>query len=264
MKTVAILNLKGGVGKTVTAVNMAAILAVDHKKRVLIVDADSQCNTTEFFGGAAETPDGEEYGTLADVLTPGYDEKRCMLDVQETETRRLDLLAACDALMDLDLTKVEEKAVDPYGLQRFCGELEFAGYYDYVIIDCAPAFNAATTAALLAAQDVIIPIKLDAFSLRGMANLTRQVSNMGRVNPALKVAGLLPTMYYNNPAFVKALVELENSLLPVFKTVIRRSPKVDDMTFAQEPITRFSPRSAAGRDYRRFVAEYLEGGVGRG
>ena len=68
MKTIAILNLKGGVGKTVTAVNMAAILAVDHKKRVLIVDADSQCNTTEFFGGEAAGPDGEEYGTLADPL----------------------------------------------------------------------------------------------------------------------------------------------------------------------------------------------------
>lgn len=258
MKTIAIINLKGGVGKTVTAVNMAAILAIDYKKRVLIVDADSQCNTTEFYGGSAGA------GTLADVLRPGYDEKRCMLDIQETDTRRLDLLAACDALMDLDLTAVEQRTADPYGLQRFCGELDFMGNYDYVIIDCAPAFNAATTAALLAAQDAIIPIKLDAFSLRGMANLTRQLANMSRINPRLRLAGLLPTMYHTSPVMIRALDELRASKLPVFRTVIRRSPKVDDMTFAQEPITRFSPRSAAGQDYRAFVREYLEGGITNG
>ena len=255
MKTIAILNLKGGVGKTVTAVNMAAILATDMKKRVLIVDADSQCNTTEFFGGASDK------GSLADVLRLGYDESRCMLDVQETDIRRLDLLAASDELMDLDLTKVEESAVDPLGLARFCEQLEFMDAYDFVVIDCAPAFNAASTAALLAADDVIIPIKLDAFSLRGMANLTRQVSNMRRVNPRLRIAGLLPTMYYANPSFVAALIELKNSRLPVFDTAIRRSPKVDNMTFAQEPITKFSPRSAAGIDYRRFVKEYLRKAV---
>lgn len=253
MKTIAILNLKGGVGKTVTAVNMAAILATDHKRAVLIVDADSQCNTTEFFGGSS---DG---GSLADVLRLDYPAERCLLDIQETDIRRLDLLAASDELMDYDLTKVASSQVDPMGLARVCEHLDFMDAYDYVIIDCAPAFNAASTAALLAADDVIIPIKLDAFSLRGMTNLTRQISNMRRINPRLRVAGLLPTMYYANPSFCLALSQLRESSLPVFESSIRRSPKVDSMTFAQEPITQFSPRSAAGIDYRGFVAEYLKG-----
>lgn len=257
MKTIAILNLKGGVGKTVTAVNMAAILAEDYAKRVLIVDADSQCNTTEFFGGTGTQG-------LADVLKKGYNELAYENVVQSTDIEGLGLLAASDELMDFDLTAIATDTVDATGLQRLCEQLEFMDAYDYVIIDCPPAFNAAATAALLAADEVVIPIKLDAFSLHGMANLTRQIQNMRRINPCLRVAGMLPTMYYANPSFVSALAELHASPLPVFDTVIRRSPKVDSMTFAQEPLTRYSPRSSAGQDYRRFVAEYLKGGAAYG
>lgn len=255
MKTIAILNLKGGVGKTVTAVNMAAILATDYKKQVLIVDADSQCNATEFFG-CEDAASG-----LVDVLRPGYAEELCMADICETDIRRLDMLPASDALMDFDLTKVEQDTVDPFGLVRVCEALAESAMYDFCVIDCAPAFNAATTAALLAADEVVIPMKLDAFSLRGMANLTRQIDSMRRINPRLRVAGVLPTMYYANPSFVSALITLRSSPLPVFETVIRRSPKIDSMTFSQEPITQFSPRSAAGVDYRKFVAELLGQGV---
>lgn len=258
MRTIAILNLKGGVGKTVTSVNFAAIIASDHKQRVLLVDADSQCNATEFFGGDPEK------GNLANILRTGYAEESCFLEIQHTDKERLDLLAADDALMDYDLSKIENNEVDSAALKRVCENLAFTDSYDYVIIDCPPAFNAASTAALIAADEVIVPIKLDAFSLRGMANLMRQIANMRRINKGLKLAGILPTMYYADPAIIAALVQLRASKLPVFDTVIRRSGKVDAMTFAQEPITEFSPRSAAGVDYRRFVREYMEGGKSNG
>ena len=135
--------------------------------------------------------------------------------------------------------------------------------YDYVLIDCPPAFNAASTAALVAADDVIIPIKMDAFALRGMANLMRQIKNMQQINPKLRLAGLLPTMVYKSASITEASELLAASGLPVFPG-IRRTPKVDDMTWAQEPLISSSPKSAACRDYRRFVAAYLEGGVVNG
>mgnify|MGYP002771960544 CR=1 FL=1 len=194
MRTTAIINLKGGVAKTTTALNMAAILAKDYKQRVLLVDADSQCNCTEFFQRDAVHP-----GTLADMLDDRYDR---------------------------------------------------------MIIDCPPAFNAASAAALVAADEVIIPIKLDAFSLRGMANIMQQVSNMRKINDSLTVAGILPTMWYKSDNIIEAEKMLREFGLPVLPHV-RRTNKVDDMTFAQEPLVISSPKSAAGVDYRRVVAALM-------
>lgn len=253
MRTTAILNLKGGVAKTVTCVNMAAILAADYGKRVLVVDADSQANTTEFFGGAETCA-----STMSDLLR--------RLDVnaviRTTDTERISLIAADESLMDLDLSAVKSKEADMGCLDRLLAE--HRDEYDYCLIDCPPAFNAAAAAALLAADDVIIPIKLDAFSLRGMANLMRQVANMQTINPNLRVAGLLPTMVYPSKQIKKALGILQMSDFNVYHT-IRKTNKVDDMTFAQRPLIESSPRSAACVDYRRFVESYvLEGGAIRG
>ena len=253
MRTTAILNLKGGVAKTVTCVNMAAILAADYKKRVLVVDADSQANTTEFFGGA-------EYGrsTISHLL------RRMDVNsvIRATETAGVSLIAADDSLMDLDLSSVKSKAADMACLEQLLRH--HREEFDYCLIDCPPAFNAAAAAALLAADDVIIPIKLDAFSLRGMANLMRQVRNMQTINPKLRIAGLLPTMVYRSEKIRKALEILQVSDFNVYHT-IRKTNKVDDMTFAQVPLIKSSPNSAACVDYRRMVRDYVrEGGAVRG
>ena len=233
MRTSVILNLKGGVAKTATAVNVAAILASDYKQRVLLVDADSQCNTTEFFGC------DPGYGNLAEVLRQKSGGAAfAVSSIMHTNFPGIDLLAGDDSLMDLDLTK---------------------NSYDVCLVDCPPAFNAASAAALMAADEVIIPIKLDAFSLRGMTNLIRQIHNMRAINPKLKLAGCLPTMWYKSDNIEKAEETLKASGLPVFPH-IRHTRKVDDMTFAQEPLLISSPRSAAGVDYRRFVRVWMKGG----
>lgn len=254
LRTTAILNLKGGVAKTTTAINMAAILAKYNDKHVLLIDADSQCNTTEFFGGKPEK------GNLSYILrnTQFVNEPAayCAAAIQPTQYRNIDILPGDESLMDMDLSKVEMGTVNSNVLLYLVEEVK--DRYDFILIDCPPAFNAASAAALIAADDVIIPIKLDAFSLRGMANLMRQIKNMRRINPRLKLAGCLPTLWYNDPQIVDAETQLKNSGLPVFHH-IRRSDKVDTMTFQQDPLPICSPNSAAGVDYRRFVKEYLGG-----
>lgn len=260
MRVTAILNLKGGVAKTATTVNMAAILAADYGKRVLVVDADSQANSTEFLGGSKDA------GGFADLLRGHAD-----YSIQVTNLAGVRLLGADDSLMDLDLTKVETGDARVNCLRELLTMVRAGAEafgipeerFDHVLIDCPPAFNAASAAALVAADDVVIPIKLDAFSLRGMANLMRQIQNMRKINPALKLAGLLPTMIYKSDNIAEARAALEASGLPVFPP-IRRTAKVDDMTFAQEPLIVSSPKSAACVDYRRFVKAYLEGGADRG
>lgn len=255
MRTLAVCNLKGGVAKTTTIVNTAAILAKDYKQRVLVVDADSQCNTSEFFGIS-----GEVCSTLADLLRETRDGVNGTVEEYITETSfpGVSLIPADDSLMDLDLTKVETKSVEATVLRDVISVLTDVDAYDWCLVDCPPAFNAASAAALLAADEVIIPIKLDAFSLRGMTNMLRQISNMRQINPDLKLAGCLPTMWYNSPHIAEADKTLRESGLPVFDH-IRRTDKVDDMTFAQEPLIVSSPRSAAGVDYRRFVRRLVKG-----
>lgn len=259
MRTIAIINLKGGVGKTATTVNVAAILAKDYRQRVLLVDADSQCNTTEFFDGAGSV------GTLADLLRETRDGLNGAVEeyIADTNFPGVSLVPGDDSLMDLDLTKVETNAVEATVLRDIMAVLTEQDAFDWCLVDCPPAFNAASAAALLAADEVIIPIKLDAFSLRGLTNMMRQIANMRRINPRLKLAGCLPTMWYNAPKILEAEQTLRESGLPVFDH-IRRTDKVDDMTFAQEPLLISSPRSAAGVDYRRFVRHLMEGGPTNG
>lgn len=256
MRTIVILNLKGGVAKTATAVNVAAILASDYKQRVLLIDADSQCNTTEFYGGDPAK------GNLAELLRSGSQEDAAW-GIQSTRFTGVDLLAGDESLMDLDLTKVELQDVRATVLRDMVQSLDKMSLYDWVLVDCPPAFNAASAAALIAADEVIIPIKLDAFSLRGMANLMRQIANMRQINPKLRLGGLLPTMWYKSDNIQSAEETLRASGLPVYPH-IRRTNKVDDMTFAQEPLLISSPKSAAGRDYRTFVRTLMEGGAVNG
>ena len=261
MRTSVILNLKGGVAKTASTVNIAAILAKDYGKRVLLIDADSQCNTTEFFYADPGN------GNLAEVLRytgPGAGEF-AVTNIQHTYFKGIDILAGDDSLMDLDLTKVELQTVQASVLRDMVRILKEQNKYDYCLVDCPPAFNAASAAALIAADEVIIPIKLDAFSMRGMINLFQQIHNMRVINPQLLLAGCLPTMWYKSDNILVAEQELRNSGLPMFSH-IRRTDKVDDMTFSQEPLLISSPRSAAGVDYRRFVQEWLglKGGASNG
>lgn len=253
-RVTAIVNLKGGVAKTTTAINMAAILAKDYNSRVLLIDADSQCNLTEFF-------DVDATGSnLAMVLRgaalygePGEYAASC---IQETHFKGVDLLPADETLMDLDLSKVEQGTVNSNVLRYLVEYVKTR--YEYILIDCPPAFNAASAAALIAADDVIIPIKLDAFSLRGMGNLMRQIRNMRQINPRLRLAGCLPTMWYKDPQIQDAERQLREAHLSIYPR-IRRSDKVDSMTWRREPLVISSPKSSAGVDYRRFIRAYRGG-----
>lgn len=277
MKTICICNQKGGVAKTTTAVNLAAILAKDFGRRVLVIDADSQGNATSFLGG-----DREKVGVAAMLRRELSDEKP--LELQTTNVPGVSLIAGSPDLMDLDLSKAGDGRADVTCLRELRKALEqretiaaavkgderneklaaviYGEPFDFCIVDCPPAFNAASSAALIAADAVLIPVKLDAFALEGMTNLMRQISNMRRLNPTLQLLGVLPVMWYKSPEISKAEMALRESGLPILPR-IRRSNRVDDMTFHQAPLIVCSPHSGACQDYRR-LADFLEGGVRNG
>lgn len=253
MKTICVMNLKGGVGKTVTAGNFADILAADHGKRVLLIDADHQGNTSRFF-----LDEEIIVSTMRDILT-GEAEPYWPENVCRTGYEGLDIIPADMTLAELDAAP-ERDGQAVWRLRSFLEVVAEDDAYDYVIVDMPPAFSLAARAALAAADEVIVPIKLDAFSVDGMAELLRQIAAMRKVNSCLTLAGVLITMWRNIDVVNQAEKVLRSGSFPVFQTVIRQTDRVDESTFQRQPLRVYSPRSAACVDYRALVREYLERG----
>ena len=257
MKTICVMNLKGGTGKTVTAANLADLLAADHGKRVLLIDADHQGNTSRFF-----LREEEIVSTVGDILT-GESESYWPENVYHTGYEGLDLIPADMSLAELDALPVRDpKAV--WRLREFLLAVAEDDAYDYVVIDMPPAFSLAARAALAAADEVIVPIKLDAFSIDGMAELLRQIASMRKVNPGLTLAGVLITMWHNVDVVTQPEAILRSGKVPIFATVIPHTYVVDKSTHDRKPLHIFSPTSGATKGYQRLAAEYLERGRGNG
>ena len=255
MKTIAICNLKGGVGKTVTTANVGHILATSYGKNVLLIDGDSQGNLSQYF---SVTP--EEGSTTVDLLEIGTN---CYPDfVTGTKIPGIDIIPADMTLMDADVDAIKDGRCKLQSIADLRDAIEednaLEHSYDYILIDCPPAFSAASTAALMAADEVIIPIRLDAFSTEGMTQLTAQIRNMHRINERTTLGGLLVTQYTRTPEEQDSLAWLrDQSGLPVYERIIRYSKRVSASTFARQPLAEFSPGSAAARDYKRFVDELI-------
>ena len=253
MKTIAIMNVKGGVGKTITACNMAHILAKDYNQRVLLIDADPQGDSSEFYGVSAED------GGITELLMgarPEYAEL-----IYDTQYPHLQVLPADSSLFTLDLDAVSGAAADYTAqiamLRDHCAEHEL---YDLLLIDCPPSFTPSAIAALRAADSVIIPVKMDAFSVRGMEFLLNQITMVHRINGAARLEGVLVTIWHNCDVCAQLEAKLRSTGIRIFNTHIRRSDMADESTIAREPIREYSARCAAAQDYRDFVSEFVKTG----
>ena len=237
MKTIAILNLKGGTAKTVTAATMARCLAAEHDKQVVLIDADQQGNLSQYFG----VTDTSDRGNTWRLLTEGAG---CLPDFLVASAPNLVLIPSGMELARADLpgSGAMVTAIDDFRMVLEDFDM------DFLIIDLPPSLGVASQAALLAADEVIIPIRLDVFSTAGMAELTRLGTQFQRTAEEREIHRLLA---------------LESGL-PVFRTLIRMSPPVPRSIAARESILTYSPHCGASKDYRAFVREYLEGGGKRG
>lgn len=257
MRTYAIVNRKGGVGKTTTAINLAYVLATSCGQRVLLIDADSQGNATETMLPSAILSSCEAAG-LADVLREEY------LDwypdvIHKTEIKGLDIIPATEALGDLELEcTIGEKSPGFQRMRNLMEAIAEDGEYDTVVIDCPPYYSVSCISALSCCDRIIIPVGLDVYSTVGMSRLVRQIDNIRRACPQLTVAGCLVTQCRRS-CMAEDAVEVmhEDSPVPIFRTMIRRTEKVPESSWAGMPVGQWSPFSAAARDYRQWVAELL-------
>ena len=251
MKTLALINLKGGTGKTVSAANMAHVLATVHRKRVLLVDADKQGNASRYFHLY-----GEQDGTAALLLGP--ETADIATTIYPTQYKGLNVITSNMDLYQADRALYEDTA-DVSGM--LAAALEgVRDDYDYCVIDNGPAVDMVTLNVMRAADDVLIPIRPDEFSFSGLLDLVEQVQAVREdINPELGIAGAFFTHWQNREAFRQARRSMEDSgICPVFQTAINYNPKVSESTLEETPLCAFAPRSWAAIQYKRRTAEYLD------
>lgn len=248
-KIVAIANQKGGVGKTTTAVNLAASLGV-LEQRVLLIDADPQANATSALGF---DPDNIQLGTYQAI----EHEAEVKDIILKTETPNVDLVPA-----HLDLVAVEIELVDKdrreYMLKSALKNVR--DQYDVILIDCAPSLGLITINALTAADSIIVPIQCEYFALEGLGKLLNTIKSIQQLhNPDLDIEGLLLTMYDQRLRLSNQVVdEVKNHFQQmVFETIISRNVRLSEAPSFGESIIMYDATSNGAVNYLNLAREFL-------
>lgn len=249
-KIISIVNQKGGVGKTTTAINLSSLLS-EQGLSVLLIDMDPQANATSGIGLRADRIEKNLYDLLvnndelAKVLYP-------------TPFKNLHIIPSTRSLAGAEIEMVSMVSRETL-LKNKVSKLR--GYYDYIIIDCPPSLGLLTLNALVASDKVIIPVQCEYYALEGLAGLVETITLVQEsLNPNLEIAGILLTMYDKRTALNRQVLENTRKFFNdlVFETIIPRNIRLTEAPSHGLPIILYYPKSVGALSYINLAEEVVK------
>lgn len=249
MRVIAIVNQKGGSGKTTTAVNLAAALG-ERGRRVLLLDLDPQASASTWYGKK------DPGRGLLEVFTDGRDLASL---VQNTEVPEVFIVPASSWLVGIEKALAGEVGAETI-LRKRVGDLP-AGKWHYILIDCPPTLGALTVNGLAAVEEVLVPVESHVMALNGLVQLIQTVNAVKeRLHPPLDIAGILACRVDARTRHALEVVEQLRERFPrlVYRTIIRENVRLAECPSFGVPITKYDPSSFGTEDYRALAREVIK------